>query len=89
MSNSHEIILYTQYGCPFCDIMKNNLKEWGYTYQEINIDKMPEQKQFLKEQGHRTVPQLYVNGKHVNKVNTVDFTVEMLQAKRSKWRNKS
>lgn len=79
MSNLPNIVLYTQNGCPFCDIMKSKLNEWGYMYDEVNIHKMPEQKQFLKEQGHTTVPQLYVNGKHANKVDTVHFTEELLR----------
>jgi glutaredoxin len=40
---------------------------------------MPEQKEFLRKEGHTTVPQLYVNGKHANKVDTIYFTEEMLR----------
>jgi glutaredoxin len=79
MSDSPEIILYTQLGCDFCDIMKNKLSDWGYLFQEVNISKMPEQKEFLRKEGHTTVPQLYVNGKHANKVDTIYFTEEMLR----------
>ena len=39
-----------------------------------------EQKQFLKEHGHRTVPVLYWNKTHLNKVDTQEFTHEILQA---------
>ena len=78
MSSSPRLILYTQDDCPYCVLMKRKLKEWGYFWDECNISHFPENKKFLKEQGHRTVPQLYHGRKHLNKVDTHDFTKEML-----------
>ena len=80
MSNSIKgLILYTQNDCPYCDIMKTKLKEWGYNWDEVNISYQIEQKQFLKEHGHRTVPVLYWNKTHLNKVNTQEFTHEIMK----------
>ncbi len=63
--------------------MKKNLLEWGYEYREINISYDMEWKLFLKKEGHRTVPQLYLetgdNLKHLNKVETDLFTKEILE----------
>ena len=78
MSNS--LKLYTQNGCGYCDLRKMNLKKWGYTFEEINITSSPEHKQFLKARGHKTVPQLYSEGRHLNKMDTIHFTKQMLEA---------
>ena len=42
-------------------------KQWldkhGFTYEEIRVDTNPEARDFLIEEGHRTMPQIYHNGK--------------------------
>ena len=72
MSNS--IKLYTQNDCPYCVLMKKKLDSWGLSYETVNISYDTDAKMFLKENGHRTVPQLYFKGIHLNKVDTKDFT---------------
>jgi len=73
------IILYTQPACPFCDIMKGMLDKTGYTYITINIKENAKALEFVKERGHKTVPQLYVDDKHINKkTNTQDYTADEL-----------
>lgn len=72
------IVLYTQPNCPFCDIMKANLDKTGFTYYIINIQEDANALKFMKDQGHRTVPQLYVDDKHINKKDTQDYTAEEL-----------
>ena len=70
--------LYTQKKCGYCVEMKEKLTEWGYGYREINISYDDDAKQFLRTEGHRTVPQLYYDGRHLNKVETHLLTKEML-----------
>lgn len=65
--------LYTQNNCPYCVIMKEKLDSWGLNYTTINVSNDKEAKMFLKEQGHRTVPQVYYRHVHLNKVDTKDF----------------
>ncbi len=73
------IILYTQPACPFCDIMKGMLDKTGYTYVTIDIKENTKALEFMKKKGHKTVPQLYVNDKHINKkTNTQDYTTDEL-----------
>lgn len=73
------IILYTQPNCSFCDLMKSMLDKTGYTYYTINIQSDPAALAFIKKQGHRTVPQLYVGNSHINKkTNTNEYTAEEL-----------
>lgn len=53
------IKLYSKLGCPACDITKHRLTEWGYEFEEINVSVSKEGYDFLIENKHRTVPQIY------------------------------
>ena len=79
MSNSIRLTLYTQNACPFCDIMKTKLTQWGYNYDVVNLNQRTEAKSIMKIAGHKTVPQLYWNKTHLNKVDTVTFTKDHLE----------
>lgn len=79
MSNSIRLTLYTQNACPYCDMMKVKLEDWGYTYDVVNLDARPEAKSFMKIAGHKTVPQLYWNRTHLNKCDTIDLTKKKLE----------
>lgn len=72
------IVLYTQPKCTYCNIMKEKLDRTGFTYYVINIQEDAKALKFMKDQGHRTVPQLYAHDKHINKKNTQDYTHEEL-----------
>lgn len=72
------IILYTQPKCTYCEIMKQKLDKAGFTYYVINIQEDPKALAFMKQRGHRTVPQLYAHDKHINKKNTQDYSSEEL-----------
>lgn len=70
--------LYTQNNCRYCTVMMNKLAEWGLAFDVINISNNAHAKQFLKEQGHRTVPQLYLDNFNVNEgIETEEFTERM------------
>lgn len=77
---SNFLKLYTQNDCPFCVTMKNKLDEWGFDYITVNVSYNQEAKTFLKNQGHRTVPQLYDGNVNLNKgINTSDLTKRHLE----------
>jgi len=57
------ITVYSKNNCPFCVQAKNLLTLKGITYEEINIEENPDARAFVLEQGHRTVPQIYRDGK--------------------------
>ena len=42
---------------------KKQLDTMGFEYEEINIETDAESRAWLIEQGHRTMPQIYHNGK--------------------------
>ena len=80
MFNSIKLTLYTQEDCYYCYEMKKKLVEWGYDFREVNLSHDLFAKDFLKENGHRTVPQLYWNKTHLNKVPTSEFTKKHIEA---------
>lgn len=78
MPNS--IRLYTQNDCPYCVIMKKKLDEWGFGYKEINVSENLLAKGFLKDRGHRTVPQLYHGETNLNAdIDTINFEQRHLE----------
>ena len=84
MSNS--LRLYTKDNCPYCDALKNKLNTWGINFDTINISEDIESKYFLKEKGHRTVPQIYFNDHHLEHINVEQFTHEdLIHGMRSAW----
>lgn len=54
------IKVFSKDGCPYCDQAKALLKRHGYDFEEVRIDLDNDARNFVIEQGHRTVPQLYV-----------------------------
>ena len=72
------LMLYTQDRCGYCDILKGKLDAWGQQYAETNI--MYDQKAliFMKKAGHRTVPQLYYDGRDMLKGESTVLTQDLL-----------
>ena len=57
------ITVYSKNNCPFCQQAKNLLTRKGVQFEEINIDIDTEAKRFIMAEGHRTVPQIYSDGR--------------------------
>jgi glutaredoxin len=53
------ITVYSKNECPFCDRAKQLLESRGVGYKEINVSEHPEAREYLLEQGLRSVPQIY------------------------------
>lgn len=62
-----EVVIYTTTVCPFCVRAKMLLSKKQAAYKEINLSKNPElrDEMIAKADGKRTVPQIFINGKHV------------------------
>ena len=56
------LTVYSKNNCPFCVQAKNLLQLKGIEYEEIKIDEIPEAREFVLAEGHRTVPQIYKDG---------------------------
>lgn len=57
------ITVYSKPLCHYCTMAKQWLDKNGFKYEEIRVDTNPEAKEFLITEGHRTMPQIYHNGK--------------------------
>jgi glutaredoxin 3 len=57
------ITVYSKNHCPYCDQAKALLKLKGIVFTEIKIDEQPEAREFMLSEGHRTVPQIYQDGR--------------------------
>ena len=77
----HELTLYTKDDCPYCDIMKRKLNEWGYAYKTKNVQEDDSARAFIVlDQGLRTVPQLFYGPVHINpNIDTENYTLQILE----------
>ena len=57
------ITVYSKNNCPFCVQAKSLLQLKGVEFEEVKIDEVPEAREFIMAEGHKTVPQIYHNGK--------------------------
>jgi glutaredoxin 3 len=57
------LTVYSKANCPFCDQAKSLLKLKNIAFEEIRVDENPDARQFIVSEGHRTVPQIYKDGK--------------------------
>ena len=67
MNKSYKIIIYTSDNCSFCHSAKAILKKKKLKFEEINISKDDKLKNEMikKTNGMITVPQIFVNSKHI------------------------
>ena len=57
------LTIYTKNVCPYCVKAKNFLDMKGIAYETINIEEDRDGRNFLVEQGLRSVPQIFVGKK--------------------------
>jgi len=57
------IKVYSKTTCPFCDQAKQLLETYGFEYEAINIETDSAAREFVLGEGHRSVPQIYINNK--------------------------
>jgi len=59
------IKVYTKNSCGYCSMAKNWLKTKNLQFEEINIEENPEARDFVISEGHRTMPQIYIDDKSI------------------------
>mgnify|MGYP003970721755 CR=1 FL=1 len=79
MSNSSDVILYTQPSCNWCNILAKKLEEAEIEYTKVDITTNGTAKNFIKAEGHKTVPQLYYKHHKINTIDTRDISVNFLK----------
>ena len=57
------LTVYSKENCPYCVQAKNLLTKRNIAFEEVRVDLDPKAKEFIIQEGHRTVPQIYHNGK--------------------------
>jgi glutaredoxin 3 len=57
------ITLYSKPLCPYCDNAENYLKKNSIDYRKVDISEDTAAYEFVKSKGHKTVPQIYLEGK--------------------------
>jgi len=58
------ITVYSKSACPNCVSAKSYLNTLGIEYNEVNVEEDSSAREFLLNQGHRSVPQIY-NDNHI------------------------
>jgi len=53
------LTVYTRNDCPYCDRAKTLLDSKGVDYHSINVEEAPDAREFLLDQGLRSVPQIF------------------------------
>ena len=56
------LTVYSKANCPHCDQAKSLLELKQVLFQEVRVDLDPVARQYLVDQGHRSVPQIYFHG---------------------------
>lgn len=57
------LTVYSKNHCPFCDMAKRYLDSHNILFREIDIEQDAEALQFLRQQGLKTVPQIFMDSK--------------------------
>ena len=58
------VVVYSKANCPACVKLKNELFLKAVEFEEERVDQKLAARQYLMEEGHKSVPQVYVDGKH-------------------------
>jgi glutaredoxin len=57
------LTVYSKDSCPFCEQAKNLLTMKKIAFEVIRVDEDLDAREFIMSEGHRTVPQIYQDGK--------------------------
>jgi len=56
------ITVYSKNDCPFCDRAKALLESKGIPFKTVMMEETPDAREFLMDQGLRSVPQIFKDG---------------------------
>ena len=69
---SSAIMIFSKSYCPFCNKVKQMFKDKGLEFKAIELDEMGQiginiQAALLQKTGQKTVPSVFLDGKHIGK----------------------
>ena len=56
------LTVYSKANCPYCELAKSWLDSNKIPYETINVSDNDTALTLIKDHGHKTVPQIYLNG---------------------------
>lgn len=66
---TNKILVYSKTYCPYCTATKDLLNKYGVDYKLIELNTIPDggniQRALQEISGQRTVPNVFINGKHI------------------------
>jgi len=67
--NTHKVMMFSKSTCPFCVKIKQLFDSLNIKYEVLELDQIPDgsdvQAALAERSGQRTVPNVFINGKHV------------------------
>ena len=62
-----KVVVYTTSSCPYCFAAKRLLSQKNVRFEEISVDGDPAGRAKMSERagGRRTVPQIFIGGRHI------------------------
>jgi len=60
-----KVVVYSKNNCGYCTMAKSLLNSKNIAFEEINIEEKPEARDFVINEGHRTMPQIYIDDKSI------------------------
>merc|ERR1719153_720394 len=87
--NTHQVMVFSKSTCPFCVKIKQLFDSLNIKYEVLELDQIPDgsdvQAALAERSGQRTVPNVFINGKHVGgcdytlKLHTENKLLQMVQ----------
>lgn len=71
--------LYTKDRCFYCKNLKKRLTDWGFEFQEINIEHDPAALEYFQSKGYKSVPQLYFNNSNIQRGESTSLTKTIIE----------
>jgi len=60
------IVMYSKPWCPYCEQARALLTAKGVSFQDIDIEAQPEQREeMIRRSRRRTVPQIFIGERHI------------------------
>lgn len=60
-------VIFTGTNCYRCDMVKQKFKKHNVPFIEFNVRENEQAYYFLKTSGFHSIPQIYLDGKHIGK----------------------